>query len=81
MIHAQTYWSILERRKGTDLRLTKMDQEIYDHLMEVFPEFNPETPLNEDEMKSKVGKDKWREFMMKYDKRVGLPSVSGKEYI
>lgn len=68
--HAQTYWSILERRKGSELRLTRMDQEIYDHLMEVFPNFNSAVPLDEDEMKSQVGKEKWRLFMSKYEKKV-----------
>ncbi|KAL0637539.1 hypothetical protein Q9L58_003428 [Maublancomyces gigas] len=68
--HAQTYWSILERRKGSELRLTRMDQEIYDHLMEVFPDFNSAVPLDEDEMKSRVGKEKWRLFMSKYEKKI-----------
>ncbi|PWW76694.1 DUF757-domain-containing protein [Tuber magnatum] len=70
VLHAQTYWSILERRAGTDLRLTRMDQEIYDHLLETFPDFDPKKQLNEEEMKSKSGKEKWRSFLMKYDKRV-----------
>ncbi|KAG0133459.1 polysaccharide biosynthesis-domain-containing protein [Tuber indicum] len=70
VIHAQTYWSILERRAGTDLRLTRMDQEIYDHLFETFPDFDPKKPLSEDEMKGKAGKEKWRNFLMKYERRV-----------
>ncbi|KAG0639520.1 polysaccharide biosynthesis-domain-containing protein [Tuber brumale] len=70
VIHAQTYWSILERRAGTDLRLTRMDQEIYDHLFETFPDFDPKKSLSEDEMKSKAGKEKWRNFLMKYERRV-----------
>ncbi|KAI5844582.1 polysaccharide biosynthesis-domain-containing protein [Morchella snyderi] len=70
VIHAQTYWSILECRPGTELRLTRFDDEIYAHLMEVFPDFDASKPLDEDEMKSKVGKEKWREFMMKYEKTV-----------
>lgn len=68
--HAQTYWSILERRKGSELRLTRMDQEIYDHLMEVFPDFDSAAPLDEDKMKSEVGKEKWRLFMKKYEQKV-----------
>lgn len=47
-----------------------MDQEIYDHLMEVFPDFDSAAPLNEDEMKSEVGKEKWRLFMKKYEQKV-----------
>ena len=65
-----TYWSILEKVKGSSLRLTKMDQDIYDHLMETFPDFDPAATINEDEMKSKAGKDKWRPFMMAYEKKI-----------
>ncbi|KAL7265994.1 hypothetical protein RUND412_011475 [Rhizina undulata] len=70
VMHAQTYWSILERRKGSDLRLTKFDDEIYNHLLEAFPDFDASKPLDEDAMKSKEGKEKWRAFMMKYEKTV-----------
>lgn len=70
VVHAQTYWSILERRLGTDLRLTRLDQEIHDHLFSAFPEFDPKKPLSEDEMKGAEGKARWREFLMKYEKRV-----------
>ena len=65
-----TYWSILEKVKGSSLRLTKMDNEIYDHLMETFPDFDPAAKINENEMKSKAGKDKWRPFMMAYEKKI-----------
>lgn len=47
-----------------------MDQEIYDHLMEVFPDFSSAIPLDEDEMKNKAGKEKWRLFMTKYENKV-----------
>ncbi|KEZ42306.1 hypothetical protein SAPIO_CDS6175 [Scedosporium apiospermum] len=69
--HMQTYWSILERVKGSALRLTRWDDEIYEHLKEAFPEFDPAETIDEDKMKSKEGKERWRNFMMKYDKKVG----------
>ena len=31
--HMATYWSILEKVKGSSLRLTKIDDEIYEHLV------------------------------------------------
>ncbi|EXV05127.1 polysaccharide biosynthesis protein [Metarhizium robertsii] len=68
--HMQTYWSILEKVKGSTLRLTKMDDEIYSHLKEAFPEFDPAATVDEDEMKSKDGKERWRNFMMAYEKKV-----------
>lgn len=65
-----TYWAILEKVRGSSLRLTKIDNEIYEHLMTDFPELDPAATINEDEMKSKTGKERWRNFMMKYEKTV-----------
>ncbi|KAF8541000.1 duf757 domain-containing protein [Trichophaea hybrida] len=70
VIHAQTYWNILQRRRGSELRLTKLDDEIIEHLYKVFLDFDPSKELNEDEMKSKEGKAKWRDFMMTYEKTI-----------
>jgi hypothetical protein len=69
-MHMQTYWSILERVKGSTLRLTKIDDDIYNHLKEAFPEFDPAETIDEDKMKSKEGKERWRNFMMAYEKKV-----------
>ncbi|KAK3305648.1 polysaccharide biosynthesis-domain-containing protein [Chaetomium strumarium] len=68
--HMQTYWSILERVKGSSLRLTRLDDEIYEHLKRDFPEFDPAETIDEDKMKSKEGKERWRTFMMAYEKKV-----------
>ena len=40
----ETYWSILEKVKGSSLRLTKIDDDILAHLKKDFPEFNPAVP-------------------------------------
>jgi len=68
--HMSTYWAILEKVPGSSLRLTKIDDEIYEHLKADFPELDVAKPLNEDEMKSKTGKERWRKFMMTYEKKV-----------
>lgn len=65
-----TYWAILEKVPGSKLRLTKMDDEIYAHFKEEFPDFDPTADLIEDDMKSKAGKEKWRNWMMKYEKTI-----------
>lgn len=70
VVHMQTYWAILEKVKGSTLRLTKMDDEIYEHMKKDFPEFDPAETINEDEMKSKQGKERWRKFMMAYEKKI-----------
>ena len=65
-----TYWAILEKMRGSKLRLTKMDDDIYNHFKREFPEFDPKETINEDKMKSKEGKERWRNFMMTYEKSV-----------
>lgn len=68
--HLETYWAILEKVKGSALRLTKLDDDIYEHLQKDFPEFDPAVPIDEDKMKSKEGKKRWRDFMMAYENKV-----------
>lgn len=65
-----TYWAILEKMRGSKLRLTKMDEEIYEHFKKEFPEFDPKETIDENKMKSKEGKERWRNFMMTYEKSV-----------
>ncbi|TFL07438.1 DUF757-domain-containing protein [Pterulicium gracile] len=73
--HAQTYWNLLEKVEPKELKLTKLDDEIYDHTMTTFPEL-AEAPhsklvkLDEDWMKSADGKERWRKFMMEYEKKI-----------
>ena len=65
-----TYWSILEKMRGSKLRLTKFDDDILEHFRKEFPEINVEETIDEDKMKSKEGKERWRNFMMQYEKKV-----------
>ena len=65
-----TYWSILEKVPGSKLRLTKMDDEILESFMKEFPDFNPAETLDEDKMKSKEGKEKWRNWINQYEKTI-----------
>jgi len=68
--HMSTYWAILEKARGSRLRLTKLDDEIYEHFKKEFPEFDPRETIDENNMKSKEGKERWRNFMMAYEKKV-----------
>ena len=65
-----TYWSILEKTKGSKLRLTKHDDDIYEHFKREFPDYDPAGIINEDEMKSGEGKERWRKFIAEYEKKV-----------
>ena len=68
-VHQMTvYWSILEKMPGSKLRLTRMDDEILEHLHRDFPDFDPAEQIDEDKMKGKEGKEKWRNFCMLYEK-------------
>ncbi|BCS01044.1 polysaccharide biosynthesis domain-containing protein [Aspergillus luchuensis] len=66
--HLMTYWSILEKVPGSKLRLTKMDDEILESFQKEFPDFDPAETLDEDKMKSKEGKEKWRNWINQYEK-------------
>lgn len=66
--HMTVYWNILEKMPGSKLRLTRFDDEILDHLHQVFPDFDPAEALDEDKMKNKEGKEKWRSFVNVYEK-------------
>lgn len=68
--HMETYWNILEKMRGSQLRLTKLDDEIHEHFKKEFPNFDPAATINEDEMKSKEGKERWRNFVNTYEKKV-----------
>ncbi|KAH8702983.1 putative polysaccharide biosynthesis protein [Phaeosphaeriaceae sp. PMI808] len=68
--HIGTYWKILEKVPGSKLRLTKLDDEIYEHFKKDFPDFDPTATIDEEEMKSKAGKERWRKFINAYDKKI-----------
>jgi Polysaccharide biosynthesis len=68
--HMLTYWKILETMPGSKLRLTKLDDDIFEHFTKEFPDFDPAATINEDEMKSKAGKERWRKFIAEYEKTV-----------
>ena len=65
-----TYWGLLESRRGSTLQLTKLDDEILEDMKSTFPELDPAEPIDEEKMKNKEGKEKWRNFMIKYEKTV-----------
>ena len=68
--HMTTYWAILEKVRGSKLRLTKIDNDIYEHFKKDFPEFDSKETIDENKMKSKEGKERWRNFMLAYEKKI-----------
>lgn len=65
-----TYWAILEKMPGSKLRLTKFDDDILDHFKREFPDYDLKATIDEDSMKSKEGKERWRNFINEYEKKV-----------
>lgn len=66
---AETYWMLLENIGGSKLKLTNHDDEIFETLLEDFPEFkDPKAAaeISESEMKSVTGKARWRTFCEKF---------------
>jgi len=73
--HAQVYWNLLEKVQPKELRLTRLDDEIFEDLKTTFPElleppYKMLIKLDEDWMKSVDGKDRWRKFIGGYEKTV-----------
>lgn len=50
-----------------ELKLTPFDDFIYDSFRQDFPDMDVKQ-VNEDEMKSAAGKERWRQFIYKFDK-------------
>lgn len=69
VMQAEAYWSLISKVKASALRLTNYDNEIFDALLADFPELHSKeavAELNEDQMKSKAGKERWRNFCEKF---------------
>ncbi|KAJ1913326.1 hypothetical protein IWQ60_009260 [Tieghemiomyces parasiticus] len=69
MHHAETYYSLLEKYDCTKMRLTKIDDELYEDFRKTFPHINVEL-LDEEDFKSPSAKEAWREFINRYENRV-----------
>ncbi|KAJ7614123.1 DUF757-domain-containing protein [Roridomyces roridus] len=72
---AQTYWNLLEKVQPKELKLTKLDDEIFEETMKTFPELAEDnyaklTKLDEEGMKNPEGKERWRLFIESYKKKV-----------
>jgi len=72
---AQTYWNLLEKVPPRTLKLTRYDDDIFEHALAVFPELAEEeyiklTKIDEDWMKSEDGKRRWREFSESYKDKI-----------
>ncbi|QLG71080.1 hypothetical protein HG535_0B01180 [Zygotorulaspora mrakii] len=70
---AETYWGLLTKIPGSKLRLTKLDDEIYETFMEHFPEYRDVERIkkfSEEELKTKEAKERWRQFCKVFETKV-----------
>ncbi|KAL0269972.1 UNVERIFIED_CONTAM: hypothetical protein PYX00_007535 [Menopon gallinae] len=67
--HAEVYFNLLCSVDPLLLRLTPADDEIYQLFRQEFPDMKVAV-INEDEMKSPAGKEKWRIFCEKFKDKV-----------
>lgn len=68
-----TYWNLISSIPPSKLKLTKFDDEILEEFYKVFPEYKLEEKLavlNEDELKTKEAKERWRSFIKVFENRV-----------
>ncbi|ORX33935.1 putative polysaccharide biosynthesis protein [Kockovaella imperatae] len=71
--HLEAYERLISGIPPRNLKLTPMDNELHENFLSTFPEYaSPEAlrNLNEDEMKSAKGKERWRNFILPYEKRL-----------
>lgn len=69
VMQAETYFNLLEKIRGSKLKLTNHDDDIFTQFLEDFPEFKEPSKvaqIEESEMKSVAGKAKWRTFCEKF---------------
>ncbi|XP_065213521.1 protein PBDC1 [Planococcus citri] len=67
--HAEIHYDLLLSVDAKLLRLTPIDEEIYKHFKEQFPDFKLDV-ISEDFLKSPQQKELWREFCEQYKTRI-----------
>lgn len=68
MHQAETYFKLLQAVDPRKVKLTRLDDEIYNHFRSEFPDLDlKELKVNQD-FKSEAAKEKWRQFLLKYEK-------------
>ncbi|GFZ47844.1 Protein PBDC1 homolog [Saitozyma sp. JCM 24511] len=71
--HLEAYQKLITSIPPNKLKLTPIDDEIHAHFLDIFPEFKFDEAirdLDESQMKSVKGKERWRSFIMPYEKKL-----------
>ncbi|TXT13054.1 hypothetical protein VHUM_01455 [Vanrija humicola] len=68
--HMEAYENLITTTDPKTIKLTSIDDEIHAHLLDKFPEFKDHANLrvvDENWLKSKEGKERWREWLANYE--------------
>ncbi|KAJ1562810.1 polysaccharide biosynthesis domain containing protein 1 [Cladochytrium tenue] len=68
--HAETFFKLISSTDSSALRLTKLDDEIYDDFRRHFPDLQVGELREMEDFKTESAKAKWRDWIMKYEKKV-----------
>ncbi|KAJ3398312.1 polysaccharide biosynthesis domain containing protein 1 [Chytriomyces hyalinus] len=68
--HAETYFKLISSIDAKKMRLTKIDDDIYCEFKETFPEIDVENLQEIEQFKSDQAKDKWRNWIPKFEAKV-----------
>ncbi|XP_022341543.2 protein PBDC1-like [Crassostrea virginica] len=67
--HAETYFNLISSVDPTALKLTPMDNEIYEEFRQDFSDFKVDV-INEEDLKSAEAKEKWRPYINRFEKKI-----------
>lgn len=68
--HAETFLNLIKKIDGKNLRLTKIDDDLYKDFREKFPNVNVRDIDELSDFKSARAKENWREFIQRYESKV-----------
>ncbi|KAI8871058.1 DUF757-domain-containing protein [Ramicandelaber brevisporus] len=70
MTYAETHFKLISSLDVTNLKLTKVDDELLADFQKTFPGFKIDVLDEDNDFKSPGAKEKWRNFINKYENKV-----------
>ncbi|KAI8804660.1 putative polysaccharide biosynthesis protein [Cladochytrium replicatum] len=68
--HAETYFNLITNIDGKTLKLTKIDDELYRTVKDMFPHLDVTCIDEMKDFKSNAAKEQWRSFLTMFDRQV-----------
>jgi hypothetical protein len=67
MHQAETYFKLLQAVDTNKIKLTRLDDDIYNHFRQEFPKLELKELKVDDDFKCGAAKEAWRQFLQKYE--------------